>query len=100
MKKIANIENGIVVNVIVIPDTEENSEAFVADVLRLPGLWKDCTLRGGMGWSYDSADSVFIAPRPFASWALDDNLNWQPPTPKPEGPAIWNEDTLSWEELS
>ena len=54
----------------------------------------------GIGYKYDSVNDVFISPQPFASWALDDNFDWQPPTPQPvEGRWNWNEETLSWIEV-
>jgi hypothetical protein len=53
----------------------------------------------GIGFSYDPVADVFIAPQPFASWSLDDNFDWQPPTPRPEGMGWhWDEATLSWVE--
>ena len=55
----------------------------------------------GIGFSYDADNDVFIAPQPFASWSLDQNFNWQPPTPMPtEGRWYWDEDSLSWLERS
>jgi hypothetical protein len=55
----------------------------------------------GIGYSYDSVNDVFIAPQPFASWSLDENFDWQPPTPRPkEGFWDWDEDSLSWLEQS
>jgi len=45
-------------------------------------------------YSFDA--DVFIAPRPFASWTLDANHDWQPPTPKPDGDYSWNEKELKW----
>lgn len=54
----------------------------------------------GIGYFYDPVSDVFIAPRPFLSWALDKNFNWQPPTPRPEGiDCTWDELTLSWIEI-
>jgi len=54
----------------------------------------------GIGYSYDPVADVFIAPRPFLSWALDENFDWQPPTPRPEGiDCTWDELTLSWIEI-
>lgn len=50
----------------------------------------------GVGFTYDEAADEFVAPQPFASWSLDDNNDWQPPTPKPEGDFYWDEDSLSW----
>jgi hypothetical protein len=51
----------------------------------------------GIGYSYNSVADVFIAPQPYPSWSLDENYDWQPPTPKPEGVLwYWNEDNLEW----
>jgi hypothetical protein len=50
----------------------------------------------GIGYFYDEDADVFVAPQPFASWSLDENHDWQPPTAKPEGAFIWDEDSLSW----
>ena len=50
----------------------------------------------GIGFAYDEVADVFIAPQPYASWSLDSNNDWQPPTPKPEGDFYWDEESLSW----
>lgn len=52
-----------------------------------------------IGYSYDPIADVFIAPQPFASWSLDENFDWQPPTIKPDGDYYWDEQTLSWIEI-
>jgi len=55
----------------------------------------------GIGYTYDAVNDVFVAPQPYPSWSLDENFNWQPPTPKPtEGKWYWDEDSLSWLEQS
>ena len=47
--------------------------------------------------TYDEINDVFIAPKPFESWSLDENFDWQPPTLRPaEGEWRWDESTLSW----
>lgn len=53
----------------------------------------------GIGYTYDSDSDVFVAPQPYPSWSLDDNSDWQAPTPMPEDDNIysWNEDTQSWD---
>ena len=69
--------------------------------------WKQTSYNGnmrkqycGVGFYYDAVNDVFIAPQPYLSWSLDNNFDWQPPTPMPtEGRWIWNEETLSWDEL-
>jgi len=53
----------------------------------------------GVGYSYDPIADVFIAPQPYASWSLNENFDWQAPTPMPDGNYTWDEDTLSWIEL-
>ena len=54
----------------------------------------------GIGYKYDADADVFIAPQPYLSWSLDENFNWQPPTPMPnQGMWYWDELTLSWHEI-
>jgi len=55
----------------------------------------------GIGYSYDSDDDVFIAPKPFPSWTLDSNHDWQAPVARPaEGQWTWNEESQQWDEVS
>jgi hypothetical protein len=53
----------------------------------------------GIGFTYDGAADVFVAPKPFPSWSLDSNHDWQAPVAKPEGSYRWDESTLSWVEF-
>ena len=52
----------------------------------------------GVGYSYNQELDAFIAPKPFASWILDEDCKWQAPVPYPEGDAmyLWDEETLDW----
>jgi hypothetical protein len=50
----------------------------------------------GIGFTYDSEADQFVQPQPYASWSLDANNDWQPPTPRPEGSFYWDEESLSW----
>lgn len=55
----------------------------------------------GIGYTYNADADVFVAPQPYPSWSLDNNFDWQPPTPRPEGMGwYWDEDSLSWTELN
>ena len=56
----------------------------------------------GIGYSYDKVKDKFIAPQPYASWALDANDDWQAPTPMPEDDKrySWDEDTTAWVEIT
>ena len=54
----------------------------------------------GIGFTYDSANDVFISPQPYPSWSLNKNFDWQAPVDRPEGLFwTWDEDTLSWIKL-
>jgi hypothetical protein len=51
----------------------------------------------GVGYSYDPVADVFITPKPYPSWSLDNNFDWQAPTTMPtEGRWYWDEPTLTW----
>ena len=56
----------------------------------------------GIGYTYDEVNDVFIAPQPYGSWTLDENFDWQPPTPMPveEGKVFaWFEPNQQWIEV-
>ena len=52
----------------------------------------------GIGYTYDTARDAFIAPKPFASWMLNEaTCRWEAPMPMPsEGMWMWDEETVSW----
>ena len=56
----------------------------------------------GSGFTYDKAKDVFIGIQPYPSWSLDDNHDWQPPTPIPDDGKLyyWDEDSKSWKEVA
>jgi hypothetical protein len=58
----------------------------------------------GIGYTYDAERDAFIAPKPYASWVLDEaTCRWQAPTPMPttEGKFYsWSEDDLAWTETT
>lgn len=54
----------------------------------------------GISYTYDAVNDVFISPQPYPSWSLDENFDWQAPTPMPtEGRWYWDESTTSWVEV-
>jgi hypothetical protein len=87
MNNYAEIENGFVVNVVV-ADAD-----FVATQ---PDKNYVLCSRGGIGWSFDGVN--FVAPKPFTSWSLDSNHDWQAPTAMPNDGKMyrWNEASLAW----
>ena len=62
-------------------------------------------LRGnyaGIGYSYDVINDVFVPPKPFASWVLNQTTwLWEAPTPMPtDGKNYrWDEPTTAWVEV-
>ncbi len=122
MAHYAKIENGKVTSVIV---AEEDV------IVTFPGTWVQTSyntkgnqhygqdgkpdggvaLRGnyaGIGYTYDSTNDVFYAPKPHASWTLGNNSwTWNAPITYPDDGKeyIWNEDlyqsdnTKGWVEV-
>jgi len=99
-------ENNIVVTVIVGKDENElidgmNTETYYAQgtpytVKRTSYNNRIRKQYAGIGFTYDSIADVFVAPAPYSSWVLDDNHDWQPPKPRPEGNYYWNEESQEW----
>lgn len=57
----------------------------------------------GIGYTYDADRDAFIAPKPYASWVLDeDTCRWGAPVPYPTDGAMysWNEDEQAWDEVA
>ena len=115
-------ENNIVTRVLVVDNEQEDrGQEFLATDLGLGGTWIKTsynTIAGvhsnggtplrknyaGIGYTYDSVRDAFYAPKPFASWTLDEETcTWNAPTPMPveEGKFYtWNEETTSWDEIA
>lgn len=106
-------ENNIVLRVIVVGDEdtadEEGNEVEAIGIQfcqnLLGGNWVQTSYNdnirkqyAGIGYTYDREADVFIIFQPFPSWSLDENHDWQPPTPHPDDgkPYLWDEDSLSW----
>lgn len=72
--------------------------------------WKQTSYNGtirknyaGVGFHYDAGRDAFIAPQPFASWALDEETcRWMPPVPYPTDGKMyrWDEATANWMPLT
>lgn len=112
MAHFAKLNNGKVEQVIVVHnnellvngvETESKGAQFCHDLFG--GEWIQTSFNGkmrkqfaGAGYSYDADLDIFIAPQPYPSWILDENHDWQPPTPMPltGGHYFWNEKELKW----
>lgn len=109
-------EQGTVTQVIVVNNSDildangQESEAigkqFCTDLLG--GEWVQTSYNGNtrkqyasIGGIYDAVNDVFIAIKPYPSWLLDENFDWQAPVPYPAdgGSYQWDEDIFSWIEI-
>jgi hypothetical protein len=105
--------DGIVDNVVVTDDThsdgnygaswlsESTGETWIASCFG-PDNTPVKNIVAGIDFSYNSLADVFIAPKPFPSWVLDESTwTWQAPVPMPEiteqQAARWNEESGEWE---
>ncbi|NBX51588.1 hypothetical protein EBT25_17065 [bacterium] len=106
-------ENNIVTSVIVV-DNKDTADASGVEKEHigaafcerlLGGNWKQTSYNGnfrkhyaGIGYTYDSVLDAFVPPKPYASWTLDGDANWQPPVVMPTDGQMysWDEATTSW----
>lgn len=120
-------QNNIVKNIIVVSNSElllngeENENKGILFCKSLFGentRWVQTSYNNkfrkqyaSVGFIYDVVKDKFLRPQPYPSWSLDQNDDWQAPTPCPEtyslglknennepikDPYYWNESTLSW----
>jgi len=110
-------ENNIVLEVNVVNNNvldasneEASGIAFLTEWSGGYSNWKKTSYNGrfrknycGVGYTYDSIRDAFIPPKPFSSWLLNENTcQWKAPVAMPTDGKVytWNEDTISWVELT
>jgi hypothetical protein len=95
-----------VLRVIVVADEHETNGAEWCNSL-LGGTWVQTSYNNrirkqfaGIGFLFDATADVFIAPKPFASWSLDENYDWQAPIDYPADGKLysWDEANQVWVE--
>lgn len=99
-------ETKTVIRVLAVADSEEHrGQEFLANDLGLGGIWVQTSYNNrirkqyaGVGYTYDPIADVFIRPQPYPSWTLDENHDWQAPTPCPTDNNwyTWDETTQTW----
>ena len=110
MAHAAEVVDGIVTRVLVVPDDQEHRiQDFLANDLGLGGTWVqtsyNATIRknyAGIGMVYDSIRDAFIAPKPYASWILnEETCRWEAPVAYPTDGLMyaWNEELTDWEAI-
>ena len=100
-------DTNVVIRVLVVSDEQEHrGQEFLAEDLGLGSTWIQTSYNSnirkqfaGKDFVYDQIKDIFIRPQPFKSWNLDDNHDWQPPTPRPGAGFYWDEDGQEWVEI-
>ena len=95
-------------------DLHADAETFVASIVpHSTGgtAWKQTSYNNnfrkqyaGIGDTFDASKNKFIKPKPYPSWSLDSNDDWEAPVTKPTVTEIdsnivytsWDEDNQKW----
>jgi len=105
-------ENNVVINVLVVSndvitnssgnEEEQLGKDFLVSLLP-DTSWVQTSYNNsfrkqyaGVGSTYDPVNDIFIAPKPFPSWVLNDDHEWEAPIQKPEGSFNWVESSMTW----
>lgn len=98
-------ENNVVTQLTRLEDSVGHEEvtgaAYLNKIYKTNNNWKMVSEKVQIGFTYDLNLNVFLPPKPFSSWTLNANNEWQPPVAypnvSPDDPQYtWNEDTQSW----
>jgi len=121
MAHFALIKQNIVIAVIVIDNEKLLSNGVeveqlgidLIDLLNIKGIYDYDTIRqtsyssnfrnkyAGIGDTWNEINNVFISPKPFPSWVLDDTFKWKSQVSYPSsGNYTWNETSSEWIPLS
>ena len=101
-------DNNTVLRVLVVSDDEEHRRhEFLSADLGLGGTWIQTSYNdniranyAGPGGTCDPDNDVFLDPKPYDNWVLDDRFQWVPPVPKPDGELwSWDQENSEWIEL-
>jgi hypothetical protein len=120
MAHFAQIENGSVINVLVV-----EKDLIDSGALGDPSVWIQVSYntKGGVhygpdglpdggvalrknfpgkGYVYDAGRDAFYLPQPHSKWILnEDTCSWQPPVPRPTDGEIyaWNDELEQWDHI-
>ena len=107
--------NNVVLRVVVVgndcvpSDEHIDGETWCVNFFK-GGTWKQTSYNHnfrkqycGTGYTFDAAKNKFISPKPYTSWALDANDDWQAPVTYPTVTTYGSNDPLdkyiiSWDE--
>ena len=114
MAHYAQIDANNVVTQVVVIDNKDTADAFGVEKEHIGaafcerlfgGTWKQTSYNGnirknyaGIGYTYRADIDAFVAPKPYASWILNANAQWEAPVAMPTDGQMysWDEATTSW----
>ena len=89
---------------------EQTGIDFLNTLYKTRDVWKQTSYNNnirknyaGVGYSYDEARDAFIPPKPYPSWALnEDSCQWDAPVAYPEDGKhyTWYEENQQWVEVA
>lgn len=102
-------ENNIVQQILVVSDEQQHrGNDYLSIDLGLGGQWVQTSYNGtirkmfaGVGYSYNQELDIFLPPKPFNSWVLNETKGeWESPIQRPEEVEgmvfMWDEDNQEW----
>ncbi len=114
MSHFAQLDANNVVTQVVVIDNRDTADASGVEKEHIGaafcerlfgGTWKQTSYNGnirknyaGIGYTYRSDIDAFVAPKPFPSWILNANAQWEAPVAMPTDGQMysWDEATTSW----
>jgi hypothetical protein len=114
MAHFAKIDENSVVTQVVVVDNKDTSDAEgvekeyigAAHLEKiLGGNWKQTSYNGnfrknyaGIGYTYRSDIDAFVPPKPFPSWLLNADAQWEAPVAMPTDGQVysWDEENINW----
>ena len=114
MSHFAQIDANNVVTQVVVIDNKDTADASGVEKEHIGaafcerlfgGTWKQTSYNGnirknyaGIGYTYRADIDAFVPPKPFASWILNADAQWEAPVAMPTDGQMysWDEATTSW----
>jgi len=118
MAHFAKIDENNIVTQVVVVDNKDTSDASGVEKEHigaahlekiLGGTWKQTSYNGnmrknyaGIGYTYRADIDAFVPPKPFASWLLSANAQWEAPVAMPQDGKMyfWDEEAVNWVEVN
>jgi hypothetical protein len=102
MSNFAKIENGVVTDIIVLPNSADENASQYLTGLGIEGTFVMAAAETSIGDTYDAEKDEFKPRKQFASWKWSAaKSGWVPPKAYPtDGKAYtWHEDIADWDEV-